>query len=128
MSLENKQSQEDSKNIPKETQIPKNIQFLDRNLLFRPIPIKQNTLNKNPPTNLENNFTTPTPPPASLYQKSFQSQYINNENNKLNYIQIKEQENHPYINNPIEISKSFPNDKGGAFSFFSRKIKVRPKG
>ena len=121
MSLENKQTQETSKNIPKEKEPPINIQTIDQNLLFRPIPIKQNTLNKNQIINLDNTFTTP-PPPVSLYQNSLQSQYINNENNKLNYIQIKEQENHPYIKNintPIEISKSFPNDKGGAFSFFN---------
>ena len=121
MSLENKQTPEDPKNIPKEKQTPNNIQNLDQNFLFRPIPIKQNALNKTQILNLENNFTSPTPPSsASQYQNSLQTQYINNENNKLNYIQIKEQESHPYINNPIEISKSFPNDKGGAFSFFNR--------
>ena len=114
MSLENKQTQEDPKNINKEKEKQINIQNPEQNLLFKPIPIKQNTLNKTQHINMENNFSTP-PTPTSIYQNSFQTQ-----NNKVNYKKIKEQENHPYINNNIEISKTYPNDKGGAFSFFNR--------
>ena len=117
MSLENNQTQFDGKNMntKKETQI--NIINPEQSLLFKPIPIKQNTLNKNPNINIENN-NFPNPP-TPIHQNSFQNQYIN-ENNKINLIKIHEQENPQYINNTLDLTKNFPNDKAGAFSFFNR--------
>jgi hypothetical protein len=117
MSLENNQTQFDGKNMntKKETQI--NIINPEQSLLFKPIPIKQNTLNKNPNINIENN-NFPNPP-TPIHQNSFQNQYIN-ENNKINLIKFHEQENPQYINNTLDLTKNFPNDKACAFSFFNR--------
>ena len=112
MSLEKSQSKEvqENNNIQKENL--NKIKNQDNNLLLKPKAIKQNIINKIQIPNMENKYANIPP----IYQNSLQNQYIT-ENNKINYIKLKEVENPQYINNTPDISKNNINDKG-AFSLF----------
>ena len=88
MSLEKSQSKEvqENNNIQKENL--NKIKNQDNNLLLKPKAIKQNIINKIQIPNMENKYANIPP----IYQNSLQNQYIT-ENNKINYIKLKEVEN-----------------------------------
>ena len=105
MSFEKNQAKEDSKNFvlinQNKEEKDNNINNTENNLLLKPKAIKQNILNINPISNLENKYQKA----PIIYPNPLQAHYINESNDKINYIKNKEN----------EIQKNNINEKG-AFS------------
>jgi hypothetical protein len=105
MSFEKNQAKEDSKNFvlinQNKEEKDNNINNTEDNLLLKPKAIKQNILNINPISNLENKYQKA----PIIYPNPLQAHYINESNDKINYIKNKEN----------EIQKNNINEKG-AFS------------
>ena len=93
MSLENNQAKPDSKNLsqinfPQEKQKETNTISQENNIPFKPKPVKQNIINKTTMATIENKF----PNIPLIYKNPLQAQYLNEPNEKINYIKNKEQE------------------------------------
>ena len=105
MSFEKNQAKEDSKNFvlinQNKEEKDNNINNTENNLLLKPKAIKQNIININPISNLENKYQKA----PIIYPNPLQAHYINESNDKINYIKNKEK----------EIQKNNINEKG-AFS------------
>ena len=105
MSFEKNQAKEDSKNFvlinQNKEEKDNNINNTENNLLLKPKAIKQNIININPISNLENKYQKA----PIIYPNPLQAHYINESNDKINYIKNKEN----------EIQKNNINEKG-AFS------------
>ena len=105
MSFEKNQAKEDSKNFvlinQNKEEKDNNINNTEDNLLLKPKAIKQNIININPISNLENKYQKA----PIIYPNPLQAHYINESNDKINYIKNKEN----------EIQKNNINEKG-AFS------------
>ena len=91
MSLENNQVKPDSKNLsqinfPKEKETNKISQ--ENNIPFKPKPVKQSIINKTTMSTIDNKF----PNIPLIYKNPLQAQYLNELNEKINYIKNKEQE------------------------------------
>ena len=92
MSFEKNQAKEDSKNFvlinQNKEEKDNNINNTENNLLLKPKAIKQNILNINPISNLENKYQKA----PIIYPNPLQAHYINESNDKINYIKNKENE------------------------------------
>jgi len=91
MSFEKNQAKQDSKNLSQinfaqEKEI--NINSQENNIPFKPRPVKQNIINKNAIPSIENKF----PNIPLIYKNTLQTPYINDPNEKINYIKNKDQE------------------------------------